>query len=75
MIELSKPFLPPKKLTNGFFDLIWNSHRLTNNGPLLQKFEDQLKDYFKIDNISEHSVYYRLQWGENERKIKLLRIK
>lgn len=52
MIELSKPFLPPKKLTNGFFDLIWNSHRLTNNGPLLQKFEDQLKDYFRIDNIS-----------------------
>ena len=52
MIELSKPFLPTKKIINKYFNSIWNSHRLTNNGPLLNELEKNLKEYFKIKNLS-----------------------
>lgn len=52
MVELSKPFLPPKNKINLIFDSIWRSHRLTNNGPLLIQFEDKLKKYFNTQNIS-----------------------
>ena len=52
MIELSKPFLPPKKVVNILLKSIWKSHQLTNNGPLLKKLEETFQVYFNIKNLS-----------------------
>jgi len=51
MIPVTKPYLPSQKkylkYISGIFDRQW----LTNNGPLVQKFENQLKKYLNIDNL------------------------
>ncbi len=54
----------------------WDTWEISNDSTLLiHKRQGNGTLVFKIDEINENVVYYRLQWGENERKIKLLRIK
>lgn len=51
MIPVSKPFLPPAeeyiKLINDIFDRHW----LTNNGPIVNELELQLKNYLGVDHL------------------------
>jgi dTDP-4-amino-4,6-dideoxygalactose transaminase len=51
MIEVSKPFLPPKKEYQQIVDEIWSRNWLTNNGPLVQKLEIQLGEYLNLNNV------------------------
>jgi dTDP-4-amino-4,6-dideoxygalactose transaminase len=51
MIPVTKPYLPDlskyQKYVSGIFERQW----LTNNGPLLQEFEAQLKNHLQLDNL------------------------
>jgi len=50
-IYVTKPFLPPiEEFTDGLQE-IWDTQRLTNNGPVLQRFARQLSHYFQTDNV------------------------
>jgi dTDP-4-amino-4,6-dideoxygalactose transaminase len=50
-IYVTKPFLPPiEEFAEGLQE-IWNTHRLTNNGPVLQRFTRQLSHYLQTDNV------------------------
>jgi dTDP-4-amino-4,6-dideoxygalactose transaminase len=51
MINVTKSFLPDKKEYLGYIDQIWDSVHLTNNGPLLQRLETELKAYLGIDDL------------------------
>ena len=49
MIQVTKPFLPPKEDYIKYIDGIWMRNHLTNMGPLANKLEMKLKKYaFKI---------------------------
>lgn len=49
-IFVTRPFLPPiEEFVEGLHE-IWETHRLTNNGPVLQRFTRQLSQYFQTDN-------------------------
>jgi len=49
-IYVTKPFLPPiEEFAEGLQE-IWNTHWLTNDGPILQRFTRQLSHYFQTDN-------------------------
>ena len=50
-ILVTKPFLPPLESFREGLEEIWNTRRLTNNGPLLQRFRDELKAQFETDNL------------------------
>ncbi len=50
-INVVKSFLPPKEDYNKYLDQIWDSHWLTNNGPLLLELEKELKNYLKSDKL------------------------
>ena len=50
-IYVTKPFLPPlDEFTEGLKE-IWDSHWLTNNGPVLKRYEQMLSDYFNTHNV------------------------
>ena len=49
-IYVTRPFLPPIKEFAAGLQEIWDSHWLTNNGPVLQRFARQLSHYFQTDN-------------------------
>ena len=51
-IYVTEPFLPPLEECLPYFQEIWKSKILTNNGPLLQEFEKKLRYYFEVENIS-----------------------
>lgn len=51
MINVTKPFLPPKEEYLKLLDEIWERNWLTNNGPVLLAFEEKLKDYLSINNL------------------------
>lgn len=44
-IMVTRATLPPLQEYVGYLEQIWSSHLLTNNGPLVRKLEDQLRDY------------------------------
>lgn len=49
-IYVTRPFLPPiEEFAEGLQE-IWDSHWLTNDGPVLQRFTRQLSHYFQTDN-------------------------
>lgn len=50
-IEVSRPFLPPKEEYIELIDKIWKKSWLTNNGPLVQALESQLKTYLDVNNV------------------------
>ncbi|MGK7376399.1 DegT/DnrJ/EryC1/StrS family aminotransferase [Planococcus sp. 1R117A] len=51
-IYVSKPSLPSLEEYTDYLKLIWGNHHLTNNGPLHQQFEVDLKKHLSADNIS-----------------------
>ncbi len=50
-ILVTKPFMPPyKEFCEGLRE-IWDNQWLTNNGPVLQRYHQELKKYCATDNI------------------------
>src|SRR4030066_1077267 len=50
-IYVTKPFLPPLEEFRQGLEEIWESRWLTNNGPILQRFTQELCNFFETDNI------------------------
>lgn len=48
---VTKPSMPNKKEFFKYINEIWDNQWLTNNGPLLQKFEIEMKNYLNCPNI------------------------
>lgn len=51
MINVTKPFLPPKEEYLAMLDGIWERNWLTNSGPLVNELELQLKEYLQLDHL------------------------
>lgn len=51
MINVTKPFLPPKEEYLRYVDEIWERVWLTNNGPLVNKLELHLKEYLGVEHL------------------------
>jgi len=51
MIPVTKPYLPYLKKYQTYVQSIFERQWLTNNGPLVQEFEKQLKTYLKLENL------------------------
>jgi dTDP-4-amino-4,6-dideoxygalactose transaminase len=51
MINVNKPFLPPLEEYNELLKGIWERNWLTNNGPLVNKLELELKNYLQIPHL------------------------
>ena len=51
-IYVTRPSLPDLSDVMPLFAQIWDSRMLTNNGPLLQRFESALTDYLGVPHIS-----------------------
>jgi dTDP-4-amino-4,6-dideoxygalactose transaminase len=50
-INVTKSFLPPISEYEKYLKIIWDTKHLTNNGPLLKKFEKKVKDYLEVDSF------------------------
>ena len=51
MINVTKPFLPPKEEYQKYIDEIWKRNWLTNNGPLVNELELKLKQTLKLKHL------------------------
>lgn len=51
MINVTKPFLPPKEDLYKILDEVWQRQWLTNNGPLVNDLELKLKEYLKLPHL------------------------
>lgn len=51
MINVTKPFLPPFEAYQYYLKSIWERNWLTNNGPLVNELEMQLKEYLGLDHL------------------------
>lgn len=53
-ILVTRPYLPPIEDFKKGCEEIWTNQWLTNNGPMLQRFEKRLADYFQVpvENIA-----------------------
>jgi dTDP-4-amino-4,6-dideoxygalactose transaminase len=51
MIPVTKPFMPPREEYQKYIEEIWDREFLTNNGPLVQKLEQKLKDYLGVEHL------------------------
>ncbi|MDQ3396124.1 MAG: DegT/DnrJ/EryC1/StrS family aminotransferase [Bacteroidota bacterium] len=51
MINITKPFLPPKEEYDHYLQGIWNRVWLTNNGPLVNELELNLKKYLDVPHL------------------------
>lgn len=51
MINVTKSYLPPIEEYQSYLNKIWDSAWLTNQGPLVQKLEKELKEYLGVKNI------------------------
>lgn len=53
-ILVTRPYFPPIEDFKKGCEEIWSNQWLTNNGPVLQRFEKRLADYFKVpvENIA-----------------------
>jgi dTDP-4-amino-4,6-dideoxygalactose transaminase len=51
MIPVTKPYLPPKEKFQKYVDGIWKRNWITNNGPLVNEYELQLKKYFGLKHL------------------------
>jgi len=49
MIPVTKPFLPPKEEYLEYITNVWQRNWLTNNGPLVNELERQLKRYLGVN--------------------------
>jgi dTDP-4-amino-4,6-dideoxygalactose transaminase len=50
-IYVTRPFLPPLEEFCQGLEEIWETRWLTNNGPILQRFTQELCNYFESDNV------------------------
>lgn len=50
-IYVTRPFLPPLDEFKQGLEEIWVTRWLTNNGPLLQRFAQELSNYFETDSL------------------------
>jgi dTDP-4-amino-4,6-dideoxygalactose transaminase len=50
-ILVTKPFLPPLEEFVKGLEEIWETRWLTNNGPIVQRFGQELCNFFETDNI------------------------
>lgn len=55
-VYVTKTFLPPLEEYTEYLKRIWASGQLTNQGPLLQEFEEKLAGYLQIENQNLHFV-------------------
>ena len=51
MINVTKTFLPPYAEYTAILQRAWDSHWLTNRGPLILELEEKLKRYLGVHNI------------------------
>jgi len=51
MIQVTRPFLPPRGEYEAYIAKIWDNNWLTNNGPFLVELEEQLKAYLRVDHL------------------------
>jgi dTDP-4-amino-4,6-dideoxygalactose transaminase len=51
MINVTKPNLPPLEQYMSYLQGIWDRSWLTNNGPLVNQLELQLKEYLGVDHM------------------------
>jgi dTDP-4-amino-4,6-dideoxygalactose transaminase len=51
MINVTKPFLPPREEYQKYIDDIWKRNWLTNDGPLLNELELKLKEYLGLSHF------------------------
>jgi len=51
MINVTKPFLPPIEEYEHYLKGIWSRGWLTNNGPLVNELEIELKEYLNLDHF------------------------
>jgi dTDP-4-amino-4,6-dideoxygalactose transaminase len=51
MIQVTKPFLPPKEEYDALLKGIWQRNWLTNSGPLVNELELKLKEYLGLDHL------------------------
>jgi dTDP-4-amino-4,6-dideoxygalactose transaminase len=52
IIQIVRPFYPPRKEFEKYLDQIYKNGWLTNNGPLVRELEYELKKHFEINDIS-----------------------
>lgn len=50
-IYVTRPFLPPLEEFRQGLEEIWENRWLTNNGPILQRFTQELNNFFETDNL------------------------
>ena len=50
-INVSKPFLPARAAYDSYVDGIWNRQWLTNNGPLVNELELELKEKLELEHL------------------------
>ena len=50
-IYVTRPFLPPLEEFCQGLEEIWETRWLTNNGPILKRFTQELCNYFESDNV------------------------
>ncbi len=51
MINVTKTYLPDFDQYVSYLRRIWDNVQLTNNGPLTQELEKELKEYLKVDHL------------------------
>ena len=49
MINVTKANLPPLEVYQAYLEKIWTSHWLTNQGPMVQDLESQLRQFLTVD--------------------------
>jgi dTDP-4-amino-4,6-dideoxygalactose transaminase len=50
-IYVTRPFLPPLEEFSQGLREIWENHWLTNEGPILKRFTEELSTFFESDNV------------------------
>ena len=51
MIKVNDTILPPLKALKAYLKLIWKTRQVTNNGPLVQQLENELKQYLEVEHL------------------------
>ena len=51
ILTVTRPFMPPREEFAPYLDRIWESGRLTNNGPIHAEFEEALCRYLGVEHI------------------------
>jgi dTDP-4-amino-4,6-dideoxygalactose transaminase len=51
MIPVTKPYLPPKEEFDLLISQIWERNWLTNNGPIVNELELELKEYLELEHL------------------------